>query len=92
MVLAALALLAGALVYAPLGSTQGGEPTLSATPPVKLAAPTTTASTTTTASVRPRLPKTGLQTSTLALLGLGLLGAGSLLRRCQRVPQTRRRR
>jgi len=79
IVLVALALLAGALFYAPAGSTRTGEPMLSPTPPVTLApAPTTPTPTSTVA--RPRLPKTGFETGLLALIGLGLVVAGTALR------------
>jgi LPXTG-motif cell wall-anchored protein len=90
-VIAAFALLVGVLLFAPIGSTQSGIPTLSPTPPVTLAPPSP-APTTTTTPTRPRLPKTGLDVSLLALTGLGLLCAGAALRRTQRRPAARRRR
>lgn len=80
MVLAALALLAGALFYAPAGSTLSGESTLSPTPPVTLAPAPTTPITTTTTTTPPPLPKTGIDTALLALMGLGLVTAGTALR------------
>jgi hypothetical protein len=87
-VIAAFALLVGVLLFAPIGSTQSGIPTLSPTPPVTLAPPPTT----TTTPARPRLPKTGLDVSLLALTGLGLFCAGAALRRTQCGPAARRRR
>jgi LPXTG-motif cell wall-anchored protein len=92
-VIASLALLAGVLVFAPIGSPQSGIPTLSPTPPVPLPPPPT-APTTTTAPARPQLPKTGLEVSLVALTGIGLLGAGTVLRRTRvaRPPPRRRRR
>ena len=93
MVIATLALLAGALFYPPLASTHSGEPTLSSTPPVALAPTSTTpTSTTTTTTAQPRLPKTGFETSILALLGVGLLAAGTALRRARPAPGLRRTR
>ncbi len=84
-VIAAFALLAGVLLFAPIGSTQTGVPTLSPTPPVTLAPPSTSPTTTTTPS-RPRLPKTGMEVSLLALTGLGLLASGAALRRVRARP------
>jgi len=89
-VIASLALLAGVLLFAPIGSTQSGVPTLSPTPPVTLAPPSP-APTTTTTPAAPRLPKTGLEVSFVALTGLGLLLAGAALRRTGRAPVPRRR-
>jgi LPXTG-motif cell wall-anchored protein len=79
-VIAALALLGAVLVFAPIGSSQSGLPKLSPTPPVTLAPPSI-APTTTAIPARPRLPKTGLEVSLVALTGLALLGAGAALRR-----------
>jgi len=86
MLIAALALLAGALVFAPLGSTQSGLPTLSATPPVALAPASTTPTATT------QLPKTGLDDALVALTGLGMLAGGAALRRARGAPASRWRR
>jgi LPXTG-motif cell wall-anchored protein len=88
MVIATLMLLAGVLLYPPLASTQNGIPTLSATPPVALR----TSPTTPTTTSHPQLPKTGFETSLLALIGLGLLSAGTVLRRTRGAPASRRRR
>jgi LPXTG-motif cell wall-anchored protein len=79
----AVALLTGALLFASIGSTQSGIPALSPTPPVTLApVPTTPVSTTTTPTApATRLPKTGLDTGLVALIGLVLLLAGAGLRR-----------
>ncbi|MDQ6776178.1 MAG: LPXTG cell wall anchor domain-containing protein [Actinomycetota bacterium] len=89
-VIAACALLAAVLAFAPIGSTRSGLPTLSPTPPVTLAPPST-APTTTTTPARPRLPKTGLEASLVALTGLGLLACGAALRRTVRRSASRRR-
>jgi LPXTG-motif cell wall-anchored protein len=75
MVIATLALVAGALLLAPIGATQGTVPTLSPTPPVALAPPPTT-----TTAVTQHLPKTGFEAWLLALMGLALVVAGSALR------------
>jgi hypothetical protein len=88
-VIAAFALLAAVLVFAPIGSTLGGLPTLSPTPPVTLAPPS--APTPTPAPARPQLPKTGLEVWLVALTGLGLLACGAALRRTGRAPAPRRR-
>jgi LPXTG-motif cell wall-anchored protein len=91
---AAVALLTGALLFASIGSTQSGIPTLSPTPPVTLApVPTTPVSTTTTPPPAPtRLPKTGLDTGLVALVGLVLLVAGTALRRVRGGAASRRSR
>ena len=101
---AAFALLAGALVFAPIGSTQRGIPTLSPTPPVPLppatkpkptptppTTPTTTPAPTPTPA-RPVLPKTGVDVALMALVGLTLLASGATLRRTVAVTSPRRRR
>jgi LPXTG-motif cell wall-anchored protein len=86
-VVAALALLVCVLLFAPTGSTQGGKQTLSPTPPVTLAPPSTVSTTTT----RPALPKTGIDVSHVALVGLGFLACGAALRRPRRRPAPPRR-
>ena len=80
-VIAAFALLGFALFSAPIGATQSAAPTLSPTPPVRLAPPSTPAPTTTTPAQPERLPKTGLDLWLVGLAGLGLLGTGAALRR-----------
>ncbi|HWF50245.1 MAG TPA: LPXTG cell wall anchor domain-containing protein [Solirubrobacteraceae bacterium] len=86
-VVAALALLVCALLFAPTGSTQGGNQTLSPTPPVTLAPPSTAS----TPPARPALPKTGIDVSHVALVGLGFLACGAALRRPRRRPPPHRR-
>jgi LPXTG-motif cell wall-anchored protein len=79
--MAALVLLAGALLFAPIASTQSGFPTLSPTPPVTLAPAPITPVVTTTTRARPVLPKTGFEAGFAVLLGLGLVAAGTAVRR-----------
>jgi hypothetical protein len=80
MVIAALALLAGTLVFTSIGSTQSALPTLSPTPPVKLASPSTAPVSRTSTSARPQLPKTGLDAGLLALVGLAFMATGKVVR------------
>lgn len=82
-VIAALALLGCALYLAPTAVTQNGTPTLSPTPPVRLLPPSTNSTTTppTPATQPERLPKTGLDTWLIALVGVGMVLAGEALRR-----------
>ena len=93
-VTAALALLAGALFFAPLASPQSGQQTLSPTPPVALAPPasatTPTTTTGTPAPAQPKLPRTGLEVWLVALTGLGLLATGTALRGAHGGPASRR--
>ena len=86
--MAALALLVAVLLFAPIGATQGGQPSLSPTPPVTLLAPSTTPTTTTTNARQ--LPKTGLDAWLVALAGVGLVAAGEALRRAIPRPRARR--
>jgi LPXTG-motif cell wall-anchored protein len=90
-VIAALAVLACALLFAPFASTRSGPQTLSPTPPVTLAPPSSTStSTTTTSTAQPKLPKTGLEIWLVALVGLGLLATGAALRQARGGPASRR--
>lgn len=97
--LAAFALLAGALVFAPIGSTRSGIPTLSPTPPVYLppapSTPTTATTTPTTPAptpARPVLPKTGVDAELVAFVGLAMMLGGAALRRVVATAPARRRR
>jgi LPXTG-motif cell wall-anchored protein len=78
-VLVALALLAGALYYAPIGSSQSGVPKLSPTPPVTLAPPPP-APRPVTRPATPMLPKTGYEAWLVALIGVAMVVAGTALR------------
>jgi len=69
-VIAALALLAGALFFAPIAATQNGASRLSPTPPVRLAPPPHAPAST------PATPKQWL----VCLAGIGLLAVGTALR------------
>jgi hypothetical protein len=86
-VIAALALVACVLLFAPIGATQSASPTLSPTPPVTLTpvpttpVSTTTTGTTTTSGPPDQLPRTGLDAWLVVLIGLGLLATGAALRR-----------
>jgi hypothetical protein len=101
-VIAALALLAGALFFTPIAATQSGQPTLSPTPPVKLLPPsttttgttttgTTTTGTTTSGPPPVQLPKTGLDAWLVALVGVGFVLAGEALRRAVAATASRAR-
>ncbi|HWF34486.1 MAG TPA: LPXTG cell wall anchor domain-containing protein [Solirubrobacteraceae bacterium] len=90
-VLAALALVAGALLFAPFASTRSGAQRLTPMPPVTLSPPAATPVSTPVATAPPRLPKTGLNAALVALVGLGLLTSGVVLRpRRRRAPSRRR--
>jgi LPXTG-motif cell wall-anchored protein len=88
-IIAAFALLAGALVFAPVAATQSGESTLSPTPPVKLAPASSATPTTTTSTPPEQLPKTGLDVVLITAAGLVLLGSGVALRRGLTGPASR---
>ena len=77
-VIAALALLAGALFFAPIAATQNGASRLSPTPPVRLAPPPHAPAS--TPATPKQLPPTGLDTWLVCLAGIGLLAAGTALR------------
>jgi hypothetical protein len=91
VLVAALSLLACALVFAPIGATQSGQPTLSQTPPVPLAPASSTTTTTTTSGQPAGLPKTGLDAWLVALLGGCLVVIGARLRQAVARPASRRR-
>jgi len=78
-VIAALALLTYALIFTPVAVTQSNLARLSPTPPVKLAPASTTA--TTPSGPPDQLPKTGLDSWLVLVVGLGLVATGAGLRR-----------
>lgn len=79
-------------VHLPPASTTPTTPTSTPTTSTPTTPAATTTPTTPAPAPRPALPKTGLDTWLVALVGLGLIAAGTTLRRAYPLAPVRRRR